>query len=162
MLQDLSIKILPIPGYEKVIEAIHAPSALHAFIAVHSTLLGPSLGGMRMFPYGTREEALEDVLRLSRAMTLKSALAETHLGGGKSVLMGNPKKDKSEALLLSFAEALNTLEGAYIAAEDVGISAEDLLIVQKISPYVAALPTAGSSGDPSRFTAFGIFRGIQA
>lgn len=159
---QLSIHTLQIPGYEKVIEAIHAPSGLHAFIAIHNTSLGPSLGGMRMHPYATREEALEDVLRLSKAMTLKSALAETGLGGGKSVLIGNPKKDKTEALLLNFAEVLNTLNGAYIAAEDVGISANDLLIVRKKSPYVAALPIPGSSGDPSRFTAFGIYQGIKA
>lgn len=153
---------LSIPGYETVIEAIDADSGLHAFIAVHSTSLGPSLGGMRMYPYATREEALEDVLRLSKAMTLKSALAETGLGGGKSVLIGNPKKNKTESLLLAFGEVLNSLKGAYIAAEDVGISAEDLLIVRQKSPYVAALPIPGSSGDPSRFTAYGIFRGMQA
>lgn len=158
----LSIKTLLIPGYEKVIEAIHRPSGLHAFIAVNNTTLGPSLGGMRMYPYASREEALEDVLRLAKAMTLKSALAETGLGGGKSVLIGNPKHDKTNQLLLHFAEALNSLKGTYIAAEDVGVTAEDLLIVRKKSPYVAALPTKGSSGDPSRFTAFGIYRGILA
>lgn len=159
---QLTIHTLQIPGYEKVIEAIHAPSRLHAFIAIHNTSLGPSLGGMRMHPYASREDALEDVLRLSKAMTLKSALAETGLGGGKSVLIGNPKTDKTEELLLKFAEVLNTLNGSYIAAEDVGISANDLLIVRKKSPYVAALPILGSSGDPSRFTAFGIYQGIKA
>jgi leucine dehydrogenase len=159
---QLTIHTLQIPGYEKVIEAIHAPSGLHAFIAIHNTSLGPSLGGMRMHPYASREDALEDVLRLSKAMTLKSALAETGLGGGKSVLIGNPKTDKTEELLLKFAEVLNTLNGSYIAAEDVGISANDLLIVRKKSPYVAALPILGSSGDPSRFTAFGIYQGIKA
>lgn len=158
----LSITTLSIPGYEKVIEAIDSSSGLHAFIAIHNTSLGPSLGGMRMFPYSSREEALTDVLRLSKAMTLKSALAETGLGGGKSVLIGNPKKDKNKELLLSFAEVLNTLKGSYIAAEDVGISAEDLLIIRQKSPYVAALPLPGSSGDPSRFTSFGIYRGLQA
>lgn len=159
---NLSIHTLSIPGYEKVIEAIHEPSGLHAFIAIHNTTLGPSLGGLRMYPYSTREEALEDVLRLSRAMTFKSALAETGLGGGKSVLIGNPKTDKTEELLLKYAEVLNTLNGSYIAAEDVGISATDLLTVRKNSPYVAALPILGSSGDPSRFTAFGIYQGIKA
>lgn len=159
---ELSIQTLLVPGYEKVIEAIHQPSGLHAFIAIHSTKLGPSLGGMRMLPYASREEALEDALRLSKAMTLKSALTETGLGGGKSVLIGNPKKDKSNELLFHFAEALNTLKGAYIAAEDMGISAEDLLVVREKSPYVAALPITGSSGDPSRFTAFGIYKGILA
>ena len=159
---SLSIQTLHIPGYEKVIEAIHPPSGLHAFIAIHNTSLGPSLGGLRMYPYASREDALEDVLRLSKAMTLKSALAETGLGGGKSVLIGNSKEDKTEELLLKYAEVLNTLNGSYIAAEDVGISANDLLIVRKISPYVAALPILGSSGDPSRFTAFGVYLGIKA
>lgn len=159
---NLSIENLTIPGYERVVEAKDPSTGLHAFIAINNTSLGPSLGGIRMYPYSSREEALEDVLRLSKAMTLKSALAETGLGGGKSVLIGNPKVNKSKSLLLSFAEVLNTLKGAYIAAEDVGMSAEDLLIVREKSPYVAALPTEESSGDPSRFTAFGIYQGLKA
>jgi leucine dehydrogenase len=158
----LEIRELTLPGYQRVIEAIDPECKLHAFIAVHSTTLGPSLGGMRMYPYKSRDDALQDALRLAKTMTYKSALAKTGLGGGKSVLIGNPKIDKTEALLLSFAAALNHLEGDYIAAEDMGITAEDLLIVKKISPYVAALPTPGSSGDPSRFTAFGVYRGILA
>lgn len=158
----LEIQEISIPGYERVIEAIDPECNLHAFISIHSTALGPSLGGMRMYPYKSREDALQDVLRLSKAMTYKSALAKTGLGGGKSVLIGNPKIDKTEALLLCFAKALNYLHGTYIAAEDMGISAEDLLIVKKVSPHVAALPIPGSSGDPSRFTAFGVYRGILA
>lgn len=158
----LEIQEIPIPGYERVIEAIDRECNLHAFIAIHSTTLGPSLGGMRMYPYNTREEALEDVLRLSKAMSYKSALAMTGLGGGKSVLIGNPRTDKSEALLLCYAKALNHLNGSYIAAEDMGITTEDLLIVKKASPHVAALPLPGSSGDPSRFTAFGVYRGMLA
>lgn len=161
-MNSLLIKNLLIPGYEKVIEAIDSTTGLHAFVAIHNTTLGPSLGGMRMYPYSSREEALMDVLRLSKAMTLKSALAETGLGGGKSVLIGDPRKNKTKELLFSFAEVLNTLKGSYIAAEDVGISAENLLIIRQKSPYVAALPLPGSSGDPSRFTAFGIYRGLQA
>lgn len=158
----LEIHEILVPDYERVIEAIDRECGLHAFIAIHSTHLGPSMGGMRMYPYKSRDDALLDALRLSKAMTYKSALAKTGLGGGKSVLIGNPKKNKTEALLLSFAAALNHLEGKYIAAEDMGISAEDLLIVKKISPFVAALPLPGSSGDPSRFTAFGVYQGMRA
>lgn len=158
----LQINEISIPGYERVIEAIDPEVNLHAFIAVHSTLLGPSLGGMRMYPYKSREDALQDVLKLSKAMTYKSALARTGLGGGKSVLIGNPKVDKTENLLMAFAKVLNHLEGTYIAAEDMGISAEDLLSVKKMSPYVAALPLPESSGDPSRFTAFGVYKGMLA
>lgn len=158
----LDIHEISIPGYERVIEAIDPECKLHAFISVHSTTLGPSLGGLRMYPYKSREEALQDVLRLSKAMTYKSALAMTGLGGGKSVLIGNPRLDKTEDLLLCFAKVLNHLGGSYIAAEDMGISTEDLLLIKKNSPFVAALPIAGSSGDPSRFTAFGVYRGILA
>lgn len=158
----VDIQEISIPGYERVIEAIDRDCKLHAFFSIHSTTLGPSLGGVRMYPYKSREEALEDVLRLSKAMTYKSALARTGLGGGKSVLIGNPRVDKTESLLLCFAKVLNHLGGAYIAAEDMGISTEDLLIVKKISPFVAALPIPGSSGDPSRFTAFGVYQGMLA
>ena len=158
----LQIKTLPIPDYEKVIEAQDPDSGLHAFISIHNTQLGPSLGGIRMYPYRQVEEALQDALLLSKAMSYKSALAETGLGGGKSVIIGNPKKDKTEKLLYSFAEALNTLKGEYIAAEDVGTTTEDLLILSKKTPYLAALPTPNSSGDPSRFTAYGILQGLKA
>lgn len=157
-----SLRILSIPGYEKVIEVVDPASQLHAFIAIHSTALGPSLGGIRMYPYKNTEEALSDVLALSKAMSYKSALAETGLGGGKSVIIGDPKRQKTEALLFSFADAVNALNGAYIAAEDMGTSAEDMLTLQKKTPFVAALPTEKSSGDPSRFTAFGIVKGLEA
>lgn len=156
------IDVLPIPGYEKVIEIKNQAVGLHAFVAIHSTAIGPSLGGVRMYPYPTREQALEDALRLSKAMSYKSALAETGLGGGKSVIIGSPKIKKTEALLLAFGEALNSLNGSYIGAEDVGTNTQDMLIIRKTTPFVAALPTKGSSGDPSRFTAYGIYRGMQA
>lgn len=158
----LSLHPLSIPNYEKVIEVVDSDSQLHAFIAIHSTALGPSLGGIRMYPYTSKEDALKDVLALSEAMSYKSALAETGLGGGKSVIIGNPRNQKTEPLLFSFAEAINQLKGSYIAAEDMGINTSDMLTLQKKTPYIAALPTEKSSGDPSRFTAFGIFKGIEA
>ena len=158
----LTIKELQVPGYEKVIEAHCDETRMHAFIAIHDTRLGPALGGTRFYPYALPEEALNDVLRLSKAMSYKSAIIQDGLGGGKSVIIGDPMRDKSEALLSSFAQVLNRLQGRYIAAEDLGTSVEDMLAISKTSPYVAGLPTENSCGDPSRFTAHGVFRGLQA
>ena len=158
----LEIKELPIPEYERVIEAKDPSSGLHAFIAVHNTTLGPALGGTRVYPYKNAEDALEDVLRVAKGMTYKSAVVENGLGGGKSVIIADPKTEKTEKLLLSFGEAINSFQGKYIAAEDVGTSTEDMIVINKRSPYVAALPTEKSSGDPSRFTAWGVYRGMQA
>lgn len=159
---QLKIKEIPTRGYEKVIEAKDAASGLHCLIAIHDTTLGPSLGGARIYPYKQREDALEDVLRLSKGMTYKSAIVENGFGGGKSVIIANPKKDKSDALLEAFGQVINTLEGKYIVAEDVGSSVEDMMVIRRKTPYVAALPTEKSSGDPSRFTAWGVYRGMQA
>lgn len=157
----LKIKEIPIEGYAKVIEAIDQEAGLHCFIAIHDCTLGPALGGMRIKPYEDPQEALNDALRLAKAMTYKSALAEDGLGGGKSVIIGNPKT-KSQKLLLSFGQAVNSLKGQYIVAEDVGSTPDDMATIRTVTPYVAALPHDKSSGDPSRFTAWGVFRGIQA
>lgn len=156
-IQEIFVK-----GYEKVIEATDSSSGLKCFIAIHNTLLGPAMGGARIYPYASRNDALTDVLRLAKAMTYKSAMAEDGLGGGKSVIIADPKKEKSEKLLLSFAEVIHSLKGSYIAAEDVGTTTEDMTIIRKRTPYVAALPSEKSSGDPSRFTAWGVFKGLQA
>ena len=142
----LTIKEIPIQGYDKVIEAQNPQANLHCFIALHNCQLGSALGGTRIYPYSNPQEALNDVLRLSKAMTYKSAIVENGLGGGKSVIIANPKKDKSEALLLAFAEVLNYLKGQYIAAEDVGTTTEDMMILKRRSPYVCALPIEKSSG----------------
>lgn len=158
----LTIKEISINGYEKVIEAVNPDVNLHCFIAIHNTSLGPALGGVRIHTYPHPKEALEDVLLLSKAMTYKSALAEDGLGGGKSVIIANPKKDKTSDLLMAFGDVLDTLKGSYIAAEDVGTTTEDMMTIKKRTPYVCALPTDKSSGDPSRFTAWGVFRGILA
>lgn len=158
----LTIKELKISGYERVIEIKNPEANLKGYIALHNCTLGPALGGLRIYPYSNSEDALTDVLRLSKAMTYKSALAENGLGGGKSVIIADPKKEKTVALLTAFAEALDTLKGQYIAAEDVGSTTEDMLVIKKTTPYVSSLPIDKSSGDPSRFTAWGVFRGILA
>lgn len=158
----LKIKKLAIPGYKKVIEAQDPDVGLHCFIAIHSTDLGPAMGGTRIFPYASRQEALDDALLLAKAMTYKSALAENGLGGGKSVLIADPKKDKTPALLQSFAEVVNSLKGDYVAAEDVGSTTDDMVVMRTRTPYVGALPSDNSSGDPSRFTAWGVYRGMRA
>lgn len=158
----LDVREIPVPGFERVIEVKDPVSGLHTFIAVHDTTLGPALGGARMYPYAKREDALFDVLRLAKGMTYKSALVESGLGGGKSVIIADPKKEKTEELLLSFGEAVNLLQGKYIIAEDIGTTTEDMIVIHKTTPYVSALPTEKSSGDPSRFTAWGVFRGIRA
>lgn len=158
----LQIKEISVPGYKRVIEAIDKNAGLHSFIAIHDTTLGPALGGARIYPYENSKAALEDVLRLAKGMTYKSALSECGLGGGKSVIIADPHKDKTESLLLAFADAIHHLKGDYITAEDVGSSPEDMMIIRKRTPYVTALPTDKSSGDPSHFTAWGVFKGMQA
>lgn len=155
----LKITEIKVPEYEKVIEGIDTESGLHAFIAVHSSKLGPAVGGTRIQSYSNREAALEDVLRLSKAMTYKSSIAETGLGGGKAVIMADSKNEK---LLLSYGEMLNSLQGLFLTAEDVGSTPEDMAIIKKVSPHVVALATDTSSGDPSRFTAWGVYRGLLA
>ncbi len=157
----LSIKSIPVPGYEKVISVTDPQIPLTGFIALHNCSLGPALGGLRIYPYKSEDDALTDALRLAKAMTYKSALCETGLGGGKSVIIADPKASVKE-LLLAFAEGINFLDGSYIAAEDIGTSVEDMLILKTKTPYVAALPSRSSSGDPSRFTAWGIFHGLSA
>lgn len=159
----LQIETRNILGYQKVIEATNPEVGLHCFIAIHNSVLGPSaLGGLRIYPYENSDEALSDALKLARAMTYKSAIAECGLGGGKSVIIADPKTEKNRQLLLEFGKVLNELRGEYIVAEDIGSTVEDMTIIHTISPYVAALPLETSSGDPSRFTAWGVFRGIQA
>ncbi len=158
----LTIEDLFIEGYEQVIEAKDPSVGLHCFIAIHNTALGPSLGGVRFYPYTSDEEALLDVLRLAKAMTYKSSIAHTGLGGGKAVIIGDPAKLKTPEFLERFGEVVNSLGGRYIAAEDVGTNLYDMVHIHKGTRYVAALPTSSSSGDPSPFTAHGVLVGIRA
>jgi leucine dehydrogenase len=159
----IDITDLPQKGYERVVKAEDPQSGLRAVIAVHDTTLGPALGGLRMWPYRSWDEAIFDVLRLSKGMTYKSAVAETGLGGGKAVILGNPKTDKSEALFRAMGRVIEYLGGTYITAEDVGTSVDDMVVVRKETKWVTGLPRSmGSSGDPSPWTALGVFRGQKA
>jgi leucine dehydrogenase len=159
----MELSEIEVEGYEKVLRARHAPSGLHALIAIHDTTLGPALGGMRMLPYETEEEALFDVLRLSKGMTYKSAVAETGLGGGKSVIIGEPRQDKSEALFRAMGRFVDSLEGRYITAEDMNIGIPDLEIVRRETRWVTGLSReSGSSGNPSPYTAYGCHVGMRA
>jgi leucine dehydrogenase len=150
-------------GHERVLFCSNPDVGLQAIIAVHSTVLGPGLGGVRMWPYASTEEAMLDVLRLSRGMTYKAAAAGLNLGGGKAVIIGDSKKDKSEALLRAFGQYVESLDGLYITAEDVGTSTEDMEVIHHESRWVTGLsPELGGGGDPSPVTAFGTLQGIKA
>jgi len=159
----MNITEIPWAGYQKVVKCEDPESGLKALISVHDTTLGPALGGMRMWPYLSEKEALTDVNRLSAGMTYKSAVAETGLGGGKAVIIGNPKTDKSEKLFRAMGRFVESLEGLYTTAEDVGTNVDDMVIVRGETSHVTGLPREmGSSGDPSPFTALGCALGIQS
>lgn len=159
----MQITDIPTPGYEKVVKAVDTASGLHAIIAIHDTTLGPALGGLRMWPYESEKDALFDVLRLSRGMTFKSAVAHTGLGGGKAVIIGDPKKVKSEALYLAMGRFIDSLGGKYITAEDVNTSIHDLEIIRRATKHVTGLERKdGGSGNPSPYTAYGVFLGLRA
>jgi len=150
-------------GYEKVMRCRDERSGLHALIAVHDTTLGPSLGGMRMLPYAGEDEALFDVLRLARGMTYKSAVAETGLGGGKSVIIGDPATMKTPALFRAMGRFVESFGGRYITAEDMNIGIPDLEIVRQETRWVTGLSReSGSSGNPSPYTAIGCVHGMRA
>jgi len=159
----LRITDIPIPGYEKVVMAEDPKAGFKAIIAVHDTTLGPALGGLRMWPYESEIQALTDVLRLSRGMTYKSALARTGLGGGKSVIFGDPRRDKRPEVFRAMGEFVESLGGRYITAEDVGTSVADMKWIREKTNWVTGRAREeGGSGDPSPFTAYGVFLGIRA
>jgi leucine dehydrogenase len=159
----MEITDIPTEGYERVVRCKDSASGLHAIISVHSTLLGPSLGGLRMWPYQSENDALYDVLRLSKGMSYKSAVAHTGLGGGKAVIIGEPAKIKSEGLYLAMGRFIDSLEGRYITAEDVNTTIADLEIVRRVTKHVTGLSEdTGGSGNPSPYTAYGVFLGIRA
>ncbi len=159
----LQITDIPVQGYERVVKAQDPKSGLHAFIAIHDTTLGPALGGLRMWPYASEKDALFDVTRLARGMTYKSAVAKTGLGGGKAVILGDPKKIKSEALYLAMGRFVDSLGGRYITAEDVNTGIEDLEIARRATRWVTGLKREdGGSGNPSPYTAYGVFLGVRA
>jgi leucine dehydrogenase len=160
--KDLVMENIYVKGYEKVIKVTNKKTKLQAIISIHNTKLGPALGGIRIYPYKNFKDALTDVMRLSKGMTYKSAVSEVGFGGGKSVIIADPKREKTEELLTSFGEAIEALEGQYIGAEDVGCGLNDVMVVRKKTKFILGLPHEKSSGDPSRYTAFGVLRGIQS
>ncbi len=157
-----TLKELKADGHERLVAWEDKAAGLTAVIAIHSTAFGPALGGCRMWPYPSFDEAVQDALRLSRAMSYKAAVAGLHLGGGKAVILGDPNRDKTPELLKSLGKFINALEGRYIGAEDVGLTVKDIEMIRQETKYVTgASEGSGGSGDPSILTALGVFCGIK-
>lgn len=150
-------------AHEQVVFCQDDASGLRAIIAIYSTALGPALGGTRFYPYPSEQAAVDDVLNLSRAMAYKAACAGLPLGGGKAVIIGDPKGDKSEELLRAYGRFIDSLRGRYYTACDVGTYVEDMAVIARESRYVTGRPIAdGGAGDSSVLTAYGVFRGMCA
>ncbi|MEK5332404.1 MULTISPECIES: Leu/Phe/Val dehydrogenase [unclassified Lysinibacillus] len=149
--------------YEQLVFCQDEASGLKAIIAIHDTTLGPALGGARMWTYATEENAIEDALRLARGMTYKNAAAGLNLGGGKTVIIGDPFKDKNEEMFRALGRFIQGLNGRYITAEDVGTTVTDMDLIHEETNYVTGIsPAFGSSGNPSPVTAYGVYRGMKA
>ena len=149
--------------HEQLVFCSNPYSNLRAVIAIHDTTLGPALGGARMWKYAAEEDAVRDALRLSRGMTYKAAVAGLNLGGGKAVIIGDPNKDKTEAMFRTYGRFVEGLAGRYITAEDVGTDVRDMEFVRMETKYVTGIDKAhGGSGDPSPVTAFGVYVGMKA
>lgn len=146
--------------YEQLILCQDKNTGLKAIIAIHDTTLGPALGGTRICEYESDEDAIEDALRLARGMTYKNAAAGLNLGGGKAVIIGDPKKIKSEALFRAFGRFVEGLNGRYITGEDMNATQQDASYINCETDYIVGLETG--SGNPSPVTAYGVFKGIQA
>lgn len=154
---------MAIQNHEQVLFCNDNDTGLKAIIAVHNTVLGPSLGGTRMWAYKNEMDALVDVLRLSRGMTYKSSVAGLNLGGGKAVIIGDSKTQKNEALMRRFGKFVNSLSGKYITAEDVGVNTKDMEYIKMETDFVSGLPeNMGGSGDPSPVTAYGVYLAMKA
>ena len=150
-------------NHELIVFCHDKDTGLKAIIAIHNTTLGPALGGTRMWSYKTDAEALNDVLRLSRGMTYKAAISGLPLGGGKAVIFGDSKKDKTAEKFVKYGEFIEALNGKYITAEDVGTSLSDMVNIRKSTTHVTGLPEEmGGGGDPSPVTAYGVFMGMKA
>ncbi|HYG02402.1 MAG TPA: Glu/Leu/Phe/Val dehydrogenase dimerization domain-containing protein [Chryseosolibacter sp.] len=150
-------------GHEQVVFCHDEPTGLKAIIAIHNTVLGPALGGTRMWNYATEQEAITDVLRLSRGMTFKAAISGLNLGGGKAVIIGDASTMKTEAFLRRFGKFVNSLNGKYITAEDVNMKTVDMEYINMETKHVTGLPESmGGGGDPSPVTAFGVYMGMKA
>jgi leucine dehydrogenase len=156
-------ELMTAKGHEELVFVADAPSALRAIIAVHSTALGPSLGGIRFWHYPSEHNAVVDVLRLSEAMSLKAAAAGLHQGGGKAVvLVDDPDASRADSLLQAMGRAIDDLGGRYIAAEDVGATPHDMQVIASETPWVTGLEGPGGSGDPSPMTAYGVVEAMGA
>jgi leucine dehydrogenase len=149
--------------HEQIAKADDEAVGLHAIAAIHSTKLGPALGGTRFYPYASHDDALADVLRLSKAMSYKSAAAGLNLGGGKAVIIGDPRADKSEDLFRAYGKFIDSLEGRYVTTEDVGTTVADMEIIHSVTPHVTGFAIEhGGSGDPSEATGWGVFSAFRA
>ena len=153
---------IAVADYEKVVKFTDADSGLIAIIAIHNTDLGPGLGGTRIYPYNNFEEALTDVLRLSKGMTYKAGMAQVGLGGAKSVIIAEPKTEKTPLLLHAFAAAVNTFQGNYICAEDVGCDPKDIDVILEKTQYACGVHNLRGSGNPAAYTAWGTLQGIKS
>ena len=154
---------LSFDNHEQIVFCNDKDTGLKAIIGIHNTVLGPALGGTRMWNYNNEWEALNDVLRLSRGMTYKAAITGLNLGGGKAVILGDAKTQKTPELMKRFGEFVHTLSGKYITAEDVGMETADMDLVRKVTPYVTGISESmGGAGNPSPITAYGVFMGMKA
>ncbi len=161
--KGLVIRQMTLMGHEQVVFCQDDATGLKAIVAIHDTTLGPALGGTRMWNYKNEWNALNDVLRLSRGMTYKSAITGLNLGGGKAVIIGDAKKLKNDDLMRKFGEFVNSLGGRYITAEDVGMETRDMDILREVTPYVTGISESkGGSGNPSPVTAYGVYMGMKA
>ncbi len=161
--QDSIFGLLSSMGHEQVVMCQDEKTGLRAIIAIHNTVLGPALGGTRFWQYASDMDALVDALRLSEGMTYKAAITGLNLGGGKAVIIGDSRKDKSEALFRRYGKFVNNLGGKYITAEDVGTTKQDMLYINMETKFVSGLPEfKGGSGDPSPVTAYGVYMGMKA
>ncbi|MBL4643759.1 MAG: Glu/Leu/Phe/Val dehydrogenase [Flavobacteriaceae bacterium] len=150
-------------GHEQIVFCNDEDTGLKAIIGIHNTVLGPALGGTRMWAYQSEWHALNDVLRLSRGMTFKAAITGLNLGGGKAVIIGDAKTQKNDALMRRFGEFVHSLSGKYITAEDVGMETRDMDVVREVTPHVTGISESkGGAGNPSPITAYGVYMGMKA
>ena len=154
---------LSFDSHEQIVFCNDKDTGLRAIISIHNTVLGPALGGTRMWSYQSEWHALNDVLRLSRGMTYKSAITGLNLGGGKAVIIGDAKTQKNDKLMRRFGEFVNSLSGKYITAEDVGMETRDMDVIREVTPFVTGISEHnGGSGNPSPVTAHGVYMGMKA
>lgn len=160
---NLPLGLMEAMGHEQIVFCNDPYTGLKAIIAIHNTVLGPALGGTRMWKYNSESDALTDVLRLSRGMTYKAAISGLNLGGGKAVIIGDSRTMKNEALMRRFGSFVDSLAGKYITAEDVGMTTKDMEYIHNETDHVVGIPeTLGGGGDPSPVTAYGVYMGMKA